>query len=303
MARGRLSELTLIELKELIKTHGGITAVARLLKLNRGGIQDRLASEGITLSDILVEKQNEIAPSVLGDTINLSGDSIISADYHSPFTSIKWVDRAVSVGKKEKIKQLLIGGDLLDFDRLSWWLRQSNAEDIAVPLEDELTFTEMLLDKLESQFDQIHILGGNHWLRLLKALTFSISNKRILGLLGRKDDSRYITHGLFDWTLIDNKVRVTHPAKARKLDYTLARDLAILHVDQWLVVAHRHRSNSGFSPDGRPMFEIGWMGDVERMRYVQHTDSTYYAWVNGFAYYKNGKVHNLTEYNYDWPDS
>ena len=131
----------------------------------------------------------------------------------------------------------------------------------------------------------------------------TISNDRIMGLVGRKADSRYKVYGAFDWVLIDDKVRVTHPGKARKMDYTLARDLSILYPDQWLVVAHRHRVNEGFTPDGkRPFCEVGWMGDVDRMRYVQHVDSAYYRWVNSFCLYANGKLKNLTEYNYDWDE-
>jgi len=296
-----LAEMSDDEVKQLIKDAGGITAAARVLQVYRTNLCERLIRMGVTLDNIMYEKQQEIAPDLLEDQVKVEGDCVITADYHSPFTSLQWLDRVVWVGKKEKIKQLLIVGDLFDFDRLSWWLKQSNAEDIAVSLEDELCFTEMIMEKLESQFNKIHLLGGNHWMRLLKALTFSISNKRILGLVGHKDDSKYITHGLFNWTLIDNKVRVTHPARARKLDYTLARDLSILHIDQWVLVAHRHRSNTGFSPDGRPIWEIGWLGDVERMRYVQYTDSTYYTWVNGFAFWKDGAMHNLTDFNYDWP--
>ena len=57
---------------------------------------------------------------------------------------------------------------------------------------------------------------------------------------------------------------------------------------------------SGFTPDGRPMIEIGWMGDVNRMRYYQHIDTSYYNWVNGFAVYKDSVLQNLFEYNFDW---
>lgn len=297
----KVSGLTDDEVKQLILDSGGMNAAARVMRCSRSTLSDRLMRMGLTSRDIMQEKQDEIAPDLLEDQVKIEGDCIITADYHSPFASLTWLDRSIQVGKKERIKQLVIVGDFLDFDRLSYWLKQSNAEDIAVSLEDELSFTEMIMDKLETQFNKIHLLGGNHWLRLLKSLSFSISNKRVLGLLGRKDDARWVTHGLFNWSLIDNKIRVTHPQRARKLDYTLARDLSILHTDQWILVAHRHRSNTGFTPDGRPMWEIGWMGDVNRMRYIQHTDSTYYTWTPGFAYYKDGKVYNLTEFNYPWP--
>jgi hypothetical protein len=175
-----------------------------------------------------------------------------------------------------------------------------NAGDLAVSLEDEFSLAEMLLDKIDGQFDRIVILGGNHWLRLMENISFSMTSKRMLGLVGRKDDPKYSFIEHFDWVMIDNKLRVSHPRKSRKSDYTLARDMSIVHPNEWIAITHRHRVNDGFSPSGLPQFEIGWMGDTERMRYIQHVDGTYYQWLNGFAYYKNGVFHNLNEYNYDW---
>jgi len=299
----KISDTPIEEIKELIMTMGGISPAARYLGVHRRTLQEKLNSEGVAFNDIMFEYQSSIAPQLSHKGICGDNGIIITADYHSPFTSLKWLDRLLLVAKKEKIKELLIAGDFFDFDRLSWWLRQAQAEDLAVKLEDELRFSEMMLEKLEEQFDKLYFIGGNHWARLLKNVSHSVSSDRLMGLVGKKADPRYTMYDNFDWVLIDDKVRVTHPKRARKLDYTLARDLSILYPEQWLVVAHRHRANEGTTPDGkRPMIEIGWMGDVERMRYVQYVDSTYYKWQNGFATYKNGALRNITEWNYDWRD-
>jgi len=233
-------------------------------------------------------------------TIFVRRNGKVTLTGNSPFISMLWLNRLLSVAKKENIKQLVIGGDFGDIDRLSWWLRQKQAEDIAVKLDDELAFTEMILEKLFNWFERIDIIGGNHWLRLLGAVTFSVSAKRLMGLVGQKDNPKLHFHGLFNWLLIDNKVRVTHPAKARKLDWTLSRDLSQLHPGEWLVLAHRHRGLEGFTPDGRPMIELGWMGDAQCMRYITYTDSPYYLWNNGFAMWKDGVLKHYTEYNFNW---
>jgi len=296
--KGSTKHLSDEELLDLIKTCGGLRATARFLSVDHSAIQGRLNRMGVSFDDVMSQYQDEIAPKQ--ENAGISGDCIITADYHNPFCSLRWVERAIGMGKREKINQLVCAGDFFDMDRLSWWLRQSRAEEIAVPLGKELSFAEMVLERFETQFDRIIMIGGNHWKRLLKQITYSVPTNRLMGLVGRKDDSRYVYTGLFEWTLLDEKIRITHPGKARKLDYTLARDLSILYPNQWLVVAHRHRTNEGFTPDGRPMWEIGWMGDTERMRYIQHVDSTYYNWVNGFMVYKDGAIRNLTEFNYDW---
>jgi len=293
------TQIPLNEIKDAIITYGGISSAAKMLNIKSSNIRNRLYNEGTSMSKIMYEYQQKIAPEQKLTEIIL-GDCVITADYHTPFCSVLWVDRVVGIGKKENITQLLIAGDFFDFDRLSFWAKESNAVDITVPLDEELDLASMVLDKLESQYDKIYFVGGNHWLRLLKNITFSLSSRKALGLVDRANDPRYKINEYFNWILIDNKIRVTHPKRARKIDYTLARDLSIVHPDQWIVVAHRHRVNDGFTPSGLPMLEIGWLGDTERMRYVQHTDSTYYSWINGFAYYKKGKLHNLTEYNYDW---
>lgn len=295
-------EMYPIELvKRNIVTFGGVKAAAHAMGIDSSILYNKLGKHGLSLTEILYEYQQKIAPEQkLQESIK--GDCVITADFHCPFASLKWLNRVIEIGKKEGIKQLLIAGDFFDFDRLSYWLKVSNAEDMAVPLEDELSFSSMVLERLESQYDTIYFIGGNHWSRLLKNISFSVSSTRLLGLVDRANDPRYKLNEHFHWILIDDKVRVTHPGKARKSDYTLARDLAYIYTNHWLVVAHRHRVNEGFTPDGRPQLEIGWMGDTERMRYVQHVDSVYYQWVNGMAVYAKGKLKNLTEFNYDWEE-
>lgn len=301
MSNGGINKLTIKELKEAIKNCGGIRAAGRFLKIDHSSIIERLAKEGLTYKDLMSEYQNEIAPELKND-IDIKGDCIITCDYHIPFVSLKWVNRVVEMGRISNINQLIIVGDFFDFDRLSYWIKQSNAEETAVPLGEELSLAEMVIEQLEEQYSIIHMLGGNHWRRLLRMISFTVPSSKLMGLVGRHNDPRYKVYNSFDWATIDGKIRVTHPARARKLDYTLARDLSILYPNQWLMVAHRHRVNEGFTPDGRPQWEVGWLGDVDRMRYVTYVDNTYYKWVQGFSIYKDGVVRNLTEYNYDWSE-
>jgi len=293
---------TVEEAIEGVKTFGSVRALARAKGCDHSTILEFLGKHKITVKDILADIQNDIAPELTGEIINLSsqGGVMIQSDHHCPFISLEWHERGIKYAKKFDIKKLVIGGDFLDFDRLSWWLRQVNAVDIAVSLEEELKFAEMIMGDLLNCFEEIYIVGGNHWRRLLNHITYSISNERLLRLIGIFDTDKIRFSHMYDWLLIDGKVRVTHPKHTRKLDGTLARDLALKYPDQWLVVAHRHRAMSGFTPDGRPMIEIGWMGDVNRMRYYQHIDTSYYNWVNGFAVYKDGILQNLFEYNFDW---
>jgi len=295
-----LANLSNDEFIAILGAAGGVRAAAKILRCSHTGIVDQLVARNLSWADILVRYQEQIVPN--WEIVKAYGDIAITADYHVPFTNLLWVRRLLKVCKEENIKQLIIGGDFFDFDRLSYWIKRSQAEDITVSLEEEFAFAEMLLEGMETQFERIYFLGGNHWLRLLSAVHYSISSERLLGLVGRKDDPRYIFTGLFDWMLLDDKLRISHPRKGRKLDYTLARDISVIHPDQWVVITHRHRNLEGHAPDGRPMFEIGWMGDATKLRYLYLTDTTYYKAQNGFAIYKNGRIRLYTDYNYNWEE-
>jgi len=294
--------LTSGEIIEGLKTFGGVRAFARNQRIDHSTVLDYIAKYNIDHHKLFQNWQDRIAPDQDKYLLKPTGDAIIVADEHCPFTDLKWVKRAVAKGKELGITQLVEGGDITDFDRLSYWARVSNLTDYTVALEDEFTMLEEILAIYEEQFDKIWILPGNHWLRLLQNITGSVNSQRLLGLVGKFGDKRYHFSEFHHWLLLDDKVRVTHPMKARKADGTLAKDISILHPEQWIVVSHRHRGIEGFTPDGRPMLEIGWMADVKRMRYVQHRDSTYFQWVNGFGAYFKGKLMNYTEYNTLWPD-
>lgn len=287
---------------ENIKTFGSLRACARYMNCEPQVISKILDKHKIDYRTLIQDYQDIIAPDLRKNILKVDSKNgiIISADYHSPFNSNLWLDRMLKLAKKRDINRLVIGGDFCDFDRLSWWVKRSNSEDLAVPLEKELSYTENILERLDEVFDEIYFLGGNHWLRLMQNITFSISMRRLMGLLDRKDNNNYHFSENYQWLLIDNRLRVTHPFKSRKLDGTLARDIGILHPDQIMIIAHRHRYFSGFTPDGRPSVELGWMGDVNRMQYVQHVDSSYYNWVNGFCVWQDNVLENLCEYNYNW---
>ena len=304
LGKGRKSkDINVEDIFKGVKTFGNIRAYARSINVSQSFVVDRLRKHKIDYHTILQRYQNEIAPDLTSNILRVnSGDGImIQADHHCPFLSLEWHYRALKYAKKHKIKKLVIGGDFFDFDRLSWWLKVANASDIAVELEEELSFSEMILNELNKQFNEIYFLGGNHWRnRLMSAMTYSIKTNRLFGLVGQKDNPNYHFSEHYDWLLIDDKLRVTHPRKARKLDGTLARDIAIKFPAQWVIVAHRHRVFSGFTPDGRPSTEIGWMGDTNRMCYYQHVDTSYYNWINGFCVWQDSTLKNLFEYNYDW---
>lgn len=281
--------ITLKEVKRVFFSTGTINATANQLNVSREVINLILKKNNLTCEDLLQEYQDIIAPDQI-TPLRVYGDCIIIADAHIPFIDLRWMKIAINTAKHFGIQQIVIGGDFFDFDRLSWWVKQSNASDIATPLQDELNLAEGVLNILEKQFNSFYFLGGNHWRnRLLSTIGYSIKSDRLLGLVGKFRDPRYKFSEHLDWLLIDDKIRVTHPGKARKLDGTLSRDIGIKFPAQIMVIAHRHRAFAGHTPDGRPSIEIGWMGDKTRMRYIQTVDSSYYEWVNGFLVYVDKK--------------
>lgn len=287
-----------------ILAFGSVRAYANHLGCHHSSVLDYLERNGIKIRDILSRVQDTIAPQLDDKVINVdsTGGVMIQADHHCPFLDVKWHVRGLLYAEKYGIKKLVIAGDFLDFDRLSWWAKEANSTDVTVTLEEELSFAELVMKELLETFEHIYIIGGNHWNRLLRHVTYTVENTRLMRLIGVMNNDKITFSDIHNWLLIDEKVRVTHPRGARKADGTLARDLSIKYPGQWLVVAHRHRGFSGFTPSGQPMIEIGMMADAKRIRYSCTTDNTYYVACNGFAVYNKGVLKNLFEYNYEWEE-
>ncbi len=245
--------------------------------------------------------QNEIAPEWPG--VHLPDDDyMIIGCVHMPNPHLLWIQRMLAIAKMEKIRKLIIAGDLFDLEILSYWTALANKESISQSLEKEFSFAEEVLKEIEKQFDKIYILPGNHQERILQALKQSITNKRLLGLVNRGNDNRYEYIENYDWLIIgEDKLRVTHLRRRGGNDLTQAKKIAAkTHTP--VGAAGSHRYSEGTAADGiTPVIQIGAMMDMQRAGYKIKVDSANDDWTPSFLiYYKNGKYCSRTEHNYNW---
>lgn len=90
----------------------------------------------------------------------------IFGDTHFPHHNEKNVEIAINYALKVGVKELIIGGDGVDMNGISYWF---NKELKDVPFEDELEAAKEELTKLSSAFGDIKkiYIRGNHESRLL----------------------------------------------------------------------------------------------------------------------------------------
>jgi hypothetical protein len=91
---------------------------------------------------------------------------LYAADFHVPFHSELALERLVSVGLALEVEDLVVGGDLLDFDSLS-----THPADLPqVDLNQAIEIGGQVIRYLRSAFKRLYIVPGNHDRRAAKAL-------------------------------------------------------------------------------------------------------------------------------------
>ncbi len=214
------------------------------------------------------------------DWLKIEGDVIVTTDWHIPWHDIDLCNKALAVANKFKIRQLIIGGDLLDLSPLSPFMK----DDLQDTLESELCEAERIMSALWESFDNIWMIMGNHEKRLNRLLNSQLTPKRLKKMF---EDSNKFVISDFSYCVVNNKWRITHPKSYRQTRGSVANRLALLH-KQNIIMAHGHQVN--ISSDDSATYIIidsGGMFDRVKVAYSMLDDTTYPNWQNGFVMIKN----------------
>jgi hypothetical protein len=95
--------------------------------------------------------------------LDVSLDSVtVIADLHVPYHSPSMLQRVIDMSALLSSRDLVIAGDLFNFDSVSKWPNSSEPESLQTEL---ITAGELLLE-LSRHYDRMYILSGNHdeWL-------------------------------------------------------------------------------------------------------------------------------------------
>ncbi|MDD4873672.1 MAG: metallophosphoesterase [Dehalococcoidales bacterium] len=237
--------------------------------------------------------------------LHVYGDVVHICDVHAPLHKEKFID---DVCKVDRIKSLIINGDLFNQESFSFFLKKQKDADF----EEELGTVETILKRFLEVYDTISIVPGNHDERLSKNTEWVITFEHILAMIGLKD---LINKRIFltsaDHLFYNDTFRCVHPHKYRAKPCSLAVALAKRFKEN-IICAHTHmlgkekvflyEKNTDFQ--GREyenvkaeytVFDAGGGFDKDKIRYKIENTTTHSEWRNGFIVFRDGKNEIITD--------
>lgn len=222
----------------------------------------------------------------------------LTADWHSPITSMKWLTRLLKVSHKLKIRDVAIVGDLMDNHHLSKYL----SKDHSYSWDDELDLTLQLITRLLEEFDDVWWCYGNHEDRVPAAMKgcdpLTTMVKHIASTLpGKMHMSHQAAMYLGeDWLLVHPKMFSRDGAK------TAVDIAAIQHKN--VATGHGHHFGMKMDISGKYVgLDLGGLFEADKTSYLFDTGMTNMPnWQPGFWTYAHGKVRPFADAFVNWAE-
>jgi hypothetical protein len=228
---------------------------------------------------------------------------MVTTDWHVPYYDAEMAERMMLVAqnwKPEPIKNLINGGDFIDYSQLGVFLPEY--EEPRRALEDDLELAGDLLRWLTGWFDNIIGLEANHERRLARSLKNEISHEK----WGQLYSSGLKEVHLSKWSycvITDStgaQWRITHPGRRWKNLGRLAQELANRY-QMHILLAHSHVMSVSYNISGDYIcVDTGGMFAEKAMGYYMKQDAAYWRWQSGFLVVSNGKLHTFNNIWTDW---
>jgi len=266
----------------------------------------------------------------------MEGDTLVLNDLEAPFHHAEFVNRVLELADAWGIRKLVLGGDAIHNAALSTfdpeWMspEPSVSPEIAAVLMDiaanlpkkkgqqitdivneyagepsapgfsqEMKEARKVMDVLASQFEEVHLVLGNHEGRYLRMLASPLFADHILTELHRGNDPRWKALPYY-YSHIESggeKFRVTHPRNSTK--YSAAWKIAS-KFQEHVIMAHNHHLVYTFDISGKfYAIESGCCVDERRMAYASQRDNTSHQHVLGAVIVRDGIPWLLHE-RVDW---
>lgn len=265
------------------------------------------------------------------ETPELSGDWVVVSDVHVPRHSERTCCAVVAAGQRYDVRQLLVAGDLMDFEEISAH-RHMGTEGVSAVQSLLLAFE--VLQGFAVQFDRIVVIKGNHDDRLQRLIEAAVEGRSraqaILDSIERQDvvdlshRERYVEvlrrqlerhapdlAGRVEWmgcpsVVLDlgggEKLRVTHPAIYHRKAPEAERRLAVKY-EQSILGTHGHVWGASIAPNGRHLVaQFGCATDDWKHGYLFEKETDHPRWCRGFAVVQDGRVRLIAD-NPFWADN
>ena len=231
-------------------------------------------------------------------------DLIVTSDFHIPFMSKFWFNVMMETAKKEKIKSLVIAGDLIDAEHFGIFVRPGESEPWQ---KTNLPAIREAFSRMLEWFKNIYITTGNHTKRIFRQMLYTINSNNLLQIFVPHESDRihWTDCDYFTWESENGLWRICHPSGPYATSVmikapTLATDLADKY-DCHVAQGHRHFVGMAISKYRRKLgIDTGGLFDAEQLLYINRTNRAP-IWDNGFLILKKGRptiIHsNITDMN------
>jgi|LDZU01.1.fsa_nt_gi hypothetical protein len=265
----------------------------------------------------------------------IQGDALIIPDAEIPFHHAEFINQILDLADAWGIKTMISAGDLLHFDSLSGWepnwtvkpnggLSEKDEKkliDIALTLpknhqqkvldtiveiggaiEDhgfsgEMHHARKALNALNSCFDLLIWVLGNHEGRLLRAINSPVEPSELLNMMRLEEGKWKIAP--YYYCLLETEsgtFRITHPKSAAN---GTARSLCSQYF-QHVIMGHSHKMFFDFDPSGKYYaIQAGHCVDEERLAYCAQRDAKRDSHKLGAVIVRDGYPYLLHE-GIDW---
>jgi hypothetical protein len=224
----------------------------------------------------------------LYETLKLPlGDYLITCDYHSPYHSELWVNRALMIAEIFGLRKHIIAGDLFDMDFAKHWPKKEGEEstELGMTIEQCKPIINML-----KYFDETILIRGNHEDRITRMTEARIQARHIIQLISEEIWNKKFKYSYYDKLYIGKDWLVVHPKSYSQLSGSTAIRLAEKY-HRHILNAHGHFIAMRYDRSGKHMgIDIGGLFDIKKTAYMNLQTTTHPFWNEGFAVLKNNHV-------------
>lgn len=215
--------------------------------------------------------------------MRVEGDALCLFDLQAPFHDAIWVNRCVSLALRWRIKQVILGGDLVDLAAFSPFGRS-----VEIEAEEEIRATEQILKALASSFERVYWFAGNHEARLAAQLGKQVSLERALNMFERADNVQVTGFRWCELIAGSTKYYVEHPGSFSKKPTTVAAELCSIH-DKSVIAGHGHLWGMVRDVSNRHWaIDSGMCADPERLEYSVKVHKRFPKMVQGAVIIRDG---------------
>lgn len=221
-------------------------------------------------------------------------NALILNDLHAPYHNREMLRRALVLTQRDfpHIRDVCIGGDLFNFDRISRWGNDTPASSVT----QDLKKGREIVKELARIFDRVWVISGNHDQRLAKKLDAVVTMEDLLGV----DAPAKVYCSDFEYMEIGDDWLLVHPRNYSGMGGKTPADIALLEHKN-VVAAHNHVTGRQQSKCGRYLgIDSGHLTDPEQHFYLKSGMTTFARWNAGFVIISENYSYEFTERFTDW---